>query len=217
MDECSLLWGFDSIFRGCTRTRCAFVPASIRECRCRSSPCVKSNEFQPLSPSLPINHSPASVETPCSVAKVDAFVIKSSELDFKPVKNQNGKIKQDTVGPWACERHECTGDMQLQTFRKGAGDNLLTGISMKVIANPDQILEIDTWDQPTWPRLGFTCTCGRVLDVQFASSVVTSSNKEAENTVKSWSTFAYCFTRHDIRPAPASVTQVYSFSAKDIR
>ena len=59
-------------------------------------------------------------------------MIKSSELNFKPVKDPTGKIKTGTVGPWACERHECTGDMQLQTFRKGAGDNLLTGLSMKV-------------------------------------------------------------------------------------
>lgn len=59
-------------------------------------------------------------------------MIKSSELDFKPVKDQSGNIKTGAVGPWACERHECTGDMQLQTFRKGPGDNLLTGLSMKV-------------------------------------------------------------------------------------
>ena len=63
---------------------------------------------------------------------MDAYVIKSSELNFKPVTDPMGKIKTGTVGPWACERHECTGDMQLQTFRKGAGDNLLTGLSMKV-------------------------------------------------------------------------------------
>ena len=69
---------------------------------------------------------------PLRNVKVDAYVIKSSELNFKPVTDPMGKIKTGTVGPWACERHECTGDMQLQTFRKGAGDNLLTGLSMKV-------------------------------------------------------------------------------------
>lgn len=67
--------------------------------------------------------------------KVDAFVIKSSELDFKPMLDQAGKIKKGAVGPWACDRYECTGDMQLQTFRKGTGDNLLSGLSMKVRCN----------------------------------------------------------------------------------
>lgn len=64
--------------------------------------------------------------------QVDAYVIKSGELNFKPVKDYSGKLKTGTVGPWACEMYECTGDMQLQAFRKGAGDNLLKGLSMKV-------------------------------------------------------------------------------------
>lgn len=59
-------------------------------------------------------------------------MIKSSELTFKPVKDYSGKFKTGTVGPWACEMYECTGDMQLQAFRKGAGDNLLSGLSMTV-------------------------------------------------------------------------------------
>lgn len=59
-------------------------------------------------------------------------MIKSGELHFKPVKDYSGKLKTGTVGPWACEMYECTGDMQLQAFRKGAGDNLLKGLSMKV-------------------------------------------------------------------------------------
>lgn len=59
-------------------------------------------------------------------------MIKSSDLDFKPVLVQAGQPKTASVGPWACEVYECTGDMQLQTFRKGAGDNLLNGISMPV-------------------------------------------------------------------------------------
>lgn len=63
---------------------------------------------------------------------MDAYVIKSGELNFKPVTDYSGKLKTGTVGPWACEMYECTGDMQLQAFRKGAGDNLLKGLSMKV-------------------------------------------------------------------------------------
>lgn len=63
---------------------------------------------------------------------MDAFVLKSSDLDFKPVFDAPGKPKRASVGPWSCEVYECTGDMQLQTFRKGAGDNLLNGISMEV-------------------------------------------------------------------------------------
>lgn len=59
-------------------------------------------------------------------------MIKSSDLDFKPVKDNQGRIKKASVGPWKCKVHECTGDMQLQTFRKGPGDNLLVGIAMKV-------------------------------------------------------------------------------------
>lgn len=59
-------------------------------------------------------------------------MIKSGELAFKPVKDYAGKFKTGTVGPWACEMYECTGDMQLQAFRKGAGDNLLSGLSMTV-------------------------------------------------------------------------------------
>ena len=59
-------------------------------------------------------------------------MIKSSELDFKPVLDPGGQLKKGTVGPWTCDRYECTGDMQLQTFRKGTGDNLLAGLSMKV-------------------------------------------------------------------------------------
>lgn len=66
--------------------------------------------------------------------QVDSFVIKSSDLDFRPVRDGHGKTKTVKVGKWACEMHECTGDMQLQTFRKGPGDNLLAGISMKVNA-----------------------------------------------------------------------------------
>lgn len=81
-------------------------------------------------------HSPA----PPLLLKVDAYVIKSSELNFKPVTDPMGKIKTGTVGPWACERHECTGDMQLQTFRKGAGDNLLEGLSMKVCVRLVRVL-----------------------------------------------------------------------------
>ncbi|CAN0291003.1 unnamed protein product, partial [Hapterophycus canaliculatus] len=73
--------------------------------------------------------------------KVDAYVIKSSELTFKPVKDFAGKFKTGTVGPWACEMYECTGDMQLQAFRKGAGDNLLAGLSMTNYFDVRQTLE----------------------------------------------------------------------------
>lgn len=66
------------------------------------------------------------------IYQVDSYVIKSGELDFKPVTDYAGKLKTGTVGPWACEMYECTGDMQLQAFRKGAGDNLLRGLTMKV-------------------------------------------------------------------------------------
>ncbi|CAM9246680.1 unnamed protein product, partial [Ascophyllum nodosum] len=73
--------------------------------------------------------------------KVDAFVIKSSELDFKPVLDPGGQLKKGTVGPWTCDRYECTGDMQLQTFRKGTGDNLLAGLSMKAYFDASKTLE----------------------------------------------------------------------------
>eukprot|EP00903_Cladosiphon_okamuranus_P008377 g8055.t1 len=74
-------------------------------------------------------------------SQVDAYVIKAGELDFKPVTDFTGKKKTGTVGPWACEMYECTGDMQLQAFRKGAGDNLLQGLSMKNYFDVRQTLE----------------------------------------------------------------------------
>ncbi|CBN76857.1 conserved unknown protein [Ectocarpus siliculosus] len=83
--------------------------------------------------------SPGQSKRPAS--QVDAYVIKSSALNFKPVKDYSGKLKTGTVGPWACEMYECTGDMQLQAFRKGAGDNLLSGLSMKNYFDVRQTLE----------------------------------------------------------------------------
>ncbi|CAN0025577.1 unnamed protein product, partial [Ectocarpus sp. 12 AP-2014] len=83
--------------------------------------------------------SPGQSKRPAS--QVDAYVIKSSALNFKPVKDYSGKLKTGTVGPWACEMYECTGDMQLQAFRKGPGDNLLSGLSMKNYFDVRQTLE----------------------------------------------------------------------------
>ena len=79
-------------------------------------------------------------------------MIKAGELNFRPVTDNYGNLKTGTVGPWACEMYECTGDMQLQAFRKGAGDNLLKGLSMKV-------------------RCGMRCdstVCGAVCGMRYA-------------------------------------------------